>query len=176
MKPNIGITLANREGVIEILNMLLADEFVLNTRTRKYHWNVVGSHFAALHALFDRHYVELNEIVDQVAERVRQLGGFPAASLAEFLRLTRLDENSERSLDDMSMIERLCTDHEAIIQRLREDLDVCDRRYSDMGTSNFLTDLMEKHEKMAWMLRAHLEEPEGIAVLPMSRSGEEKKN
>ncbi len=173
MKPNIGISDQNREGVNEILNTILSDEFILYTRTRNFHWNVVGPHFAALHALFEKQYEELNEIVDRVAERVRQLGGFAAATLGEYLKLTRLNENSDRSLDDLSMIERLCTDHESIIQRLREDLERCDQRFSDMGTSNFLTDLMEKHEKMAWMLRAHVEESEAMTVRPSGSEEQE---
>jgi starvation-inducible DNA-binding protein len=37
-----------RESV-KILNTLLADEYILYTKTRNYHWNVTGSHFNDRH-------------------------------------------------------------------------------------------------------------------------------
>ena len=55
------------------------------------------------------------------------------------------------------MIKNLVDDHESVIVLLRKDLDLCDEKYSDKGTCDFLTGLMEEHEKMAWMLRAYLE-------------------
>ena len=85
-KPSIGLTDAQRAGVIEILNTLLADEYVLYTKTRNFHWNVTGPQFNDLHKFFEAQYAELNVIVDDVAERARPLGGEAAGSLAEFLR------------------------------------------------------------------------------------------
>ena len=72
MKPNIGITDTNRESVVQILNTLLSDEYLLYTKTRNYHWNVVGPQFNDLHKFFEAQYEELNEFVDEVAERARR--------------------------------------------------------------------------------------------------------
>ncbi|MBM3226662.1 MAG: hypothetical protein FJZ47_23095 [Candidatus Tectomicrobia bacterium] len=57
------------------------------------------------------------------------------------------------------MLTNLVTDHETIIRQLRQDLEACASTWHDAGTSDFLTGLMEQHEKMAWMLRAYVEAP-----------------
>lgn len=155
MKPNIGLSDKDRESVVQILNTLLADEYLLYTKTRNYHWNVVGPQFSDLHKFFESQYSELNGIVDEVAERARSIGGSASGTLAEFMRHTRLKEqpgNPEAS----EMISNLLGDHEAVIRFLRDDLTTCAEKHNDMGTSDFLTGLMEQHEKMAWMLRAFL--------------------
>ena len=154
---NIALGDGPRAAVVQILNALLADEFLLYTKTRNYHWNVVGPQFNDLHKFFDAQYGELNEIVDEVAERARSLGGRSAGSLGEFLKLARLKEEPGSVPDARGMIAALLVDHEAIIRVLRKDLQTCADTHGDMGTSDFLTGLMEQHEKMGWMLRAFLE-------------------
>jgi starvation-inducible DNA-binding protein len=155
--PNIGLLEEQREGVVAILNTLLADEYLLYTKTRNYHWNVVGPQFNDLHKFFEAQYNELNEIVDDVAERARALGGHACGTMAEFLKSTRLQEESGVYPEARQMIANLLADHEAVIGHLRIDLETCVERYHDAGTNDFLTGLMEQHEKMAWMLRAFLE-------------------
>jgi len=154
-KPNIGISDRNREGVAQILNAVLSDEFVLYTTTRNFHWNVVGLQFSELHKFFDAQYQELNTVVDEVAERTRALGGRALGTLAEFLEHTRLRERPEPH-DAQGMIAALLSDHEVLIRHLREDSNACEEKYQDKGTDDFLTGLMEQHEKMAWMLRSFL--------------------
>jgi starvation-inducible DNA-binding protein len=157
MHPNIGLLEEQREGVVAILNTLLADEYLLYTKTRNYHWNVVGPQFNDLHKFFEAQYNELNEIVEDVAERARALGGHACGTMAEFLKSTRLQEESGVYPEARQMIANLLADHEAVIGHLRIDLETCVERYHDAGTNDFLTGLMEQHEKMAWMLRAFLE-------------------
>lgn len=154
MKPNIGISDKNREAVVKILNTLLSDEYVLYTKTRKYHWNVDGPYFHDLHKFFESQYEALNEIVDDVAERARALGEESFGTLSEFSKHTRLKERPGENPDSQAMIADLLRDHQAIIQTLRSDLERCTESHGDAGTSDFLTGLMETHEKMAWMLRA----------------------
>ena len=154
MKPQIGISEKDREAVGRILNGILSDEFVLYIKTRKFHWNVTGPQFHDLHKFFEAQYEELDEIVDEVAERARSLGGTSFGTLTEFLKHTRLEENPGKNPNASKMITDSLHDHEAIIQNLREALAACAEKHGDMGTSDFLTGLMEKHEKTAWMLRA----------------------
>src|SRR6267142_469034 len=111
MNPNLGINDKDRAGVVKILNTLLADEYVLYTKTRNYHWNVVGPQFNDLHKFFGEQYGQLDDFVDD----------------------------------------------ETIIRQLRADADTAASKLHDAGTNDFLTGLMESHEKMAWMLRAFLE-------------------
>lgn len=154
---NIGIEDKNSAQVVKILTRVLADEYVLYTKTRGYHWNVVGMQFNALHKFFEAQYTALEQIVDDVAERARTLGGHALGSLQEMLDSKTLEEDSTKGSDAQHMIRSLLSDHEDVIKKLRKDLRACDEKYNDMGTSDFLTGLMESHEKMAWMLRAHLE-------------------
>ena len=152
----IGIADKQRQAVVGILNTVLADEFVLYVKSRRFHWNVEGPDFSELHALFEKHYEQLGQIVDDVAERARALDGIAAGSLEEYLKLTRLEEEPATVYDARGMIAALLADHEALIRNLRQDLSICSSEHGDEGTMDFLTGLMQAHEKMAWMLRAYL--------------------
>jgi len=156
MNANIDIPDNDRKAVVEILNRLLSDEYVLLTKTRNYHWNVIGPQFNDLHKFFEAQYDELNEFVDEVAERARQLGGRAFGSLAEFAKTARLVEQPGASPAATEMIRALLADHESVIRVLRADIGPVAEQLKDVGTSDFLTGLLEKHEKMAWMLRAFL--------------------
>lgn len=151
---DIGIEEQNREGVITILSSLLSDEYVLYTKTRNYHWNVVGSDFSEYHKFFEEQYDELSKEIDDVAERIRSIGGKTIATLDEFKQNTRLKEEPGQYPSANQMVKNLLHDHESIIKTLRMDLVRCDESFHDVGTNDFLTGLMEKHEKMAWMLRS----------------------
>ena len=157
MKPNIGLIDSNRHGVVKLLTPLLADEYVLYTKTRNYHWNVVGPQFNDLHKFFEAQYQEIDEFVDEIAERIRQLGGKSPGTLAEFTKSARLKERPGQRPPARGMLAALLADHEAVITTLRSDLETAMAKFKDAGTSDFLTGLMEKHEKMAWMLRAFVE-------------------
>lgn len=155
MTPNIGISDQDRTAVVEILNALLADEFLLYTKTRNYHWHVTGVQFNDLHRFFQEQYEALDEVVDEVAERVRTLGGRALGTLAEFVQHARLKERPGERPDARAMLADLLADHEALVRQLRTDQEVALQR-GDAGTNDFLVGLMEKHEKTAWMLRAFL--------------------
>jgi starvation-inducible DNA-binding protein len=157
MALSIGLSESNRDSVVKILNAVLSDEYVLYTKTRNYHWNVVGPQFNDLHKFFEGQYEALNEIVDDVAERARTLGGKALGTLVEFTKTTRLRERAGEYPDARGMIGDLLADHESIVKQLRADLVTALDKHGDAGTSDFLTGLMEKHEKMAWMLRAFLD-------------------
>lgn len=153
---NIGIADKNRHAVASLLNNLLADEYALYTKTRNYHWNVTGPHFNDLHKFFESQYDSLDGDIDEIAERIRSLGAKTSATLAEFVKNSRIQEQPDEFPSDDKMISNLVADHESVIQTLREDVFACDKN-NDAGTADFLTGLMEKHEKTAWMLRSVLE-------------------
>jgi starvation-inducible DNA-binding protein len=153
METHIGLTPKIRKEVAKILNNLLSDEFLLYTKTLKYHWNVYGMVFHDFHKLFLEQYEALLEIADEVAERVRALDEAAFGSMSEFLKHSQLKEEPGKIPDAHGMIKQLLSDHETIIRQMREDVETC-AKLGDMGTNNFLTELMEKHEKIAWMLRA----------------------
>src|SRR3990167_2729342 len=139
---NIGISEQDRKGVSGILANLLADEYVLYTKTRNYHWNVVGPQFNDLHKFFEAQYEALNEVVADVAERARTLGGKSVATLAEFTQQSRLKEHPGQYPAATAMLSNLLADHEAVLRTLRADLATVMDKHGDAGTSDFLTGLM----------------------------------
>lgn len=155
MEPNIGISKDNLTQVAHALNVFLADEFVLYTKTRNAHWNVEGPDFHDKHKFFESQYEQLDEIMDEVAERIRSLGHYAPATLKAYLGLTHLTEATRSKNDSAGFVKELLTDHESIIIRLREQINFF-ADLKDYGTSDFITGLMETHEKMAWMLRVQL--------------------
>lgn len=156
IKPNLGITDEHLQAVANLLNTLLADEYVLYTKTRNYHWNVTGPHFGEYHRFFEELYNTTDERIDDIAERIRTLGHFPLASLKEFFGATRLLETKHQQSSSQQMMQELLNDHETLVRLLRNDVAATAERYKDAGTSDFLTGLMEEHEKIAWKLRAYL--------------------
>jgi len=153
IQPNIGLDRDARRSIVEILNNTLADEAVLTLKTRSAYWNVRGAGFFELDILFNSQYEQLNDISDELAERVQMLGGVAIGSLQEFIKATRLDEQP----GVVPNILRLLADHEAFIRSLREDVRKCTEEYEDEGTFELLVSVMRLHEKMAWMLRSYIE-------------------
>ena len=156
MKTNIGISNTNRQKVAEELSKLLADEFVLYTKTRNAHWNIEGPDFHSMHLFFESQYEQLDDIMDSVAERIRAIGHYSPATFKAYLQLTHLSEQQRTKNDSQGFIKELTSDHESIIIYLRENINKFADDYADAGTSDYITGLMETHEKMAWMLRSHL--------------------
>ena len=128
---------------------------MLYTKVRNAHWNVEGVDFHAMHVFFESQYDELEEIIDEVAERIRQLGQVAPGSLKDFVQLSRLTEKKLSKNDSQSFIKALLEDQESIIKYIRDAVAKMEDS-KDFGTEDFLVGLLEKHEKMAWMLRAHL--------------------
>jgi starvation-inducible DNA-binding protein len=156
MKPNIEISDKNLKDVATLLNILLADEYVLYTKTRNAHWNIQGDNFIELHKLFESQYELLNTTIDDTAERVRALGHFAIGSLKDFLQVTQLNEQNDDFSDQNHIIKTLLEDHESVIHWLRNQITIVSDELKDLGTADFMTGLMEQHEKIAWMLRSYL--------------------
>lgn len=172
MPINIGLSEQQRQGVIEVLNKGLSDSYLIQIKTKKYHWDVVGPHFRTLHELWEEQYEALAENIDAYAERIRALGGYPLGTAEGFLKHATVREHPGDLPNAQEMVARLVNDHEQIIRTLREFVDQASERYHDEGTADFLTGLMEEHEEMAWMLRSFLE---GDRIAPSGdRVGEDK--
>ncbi|MBA3663064.1 MAG: DNA starvation/stationary phase protection protein [Bacteroidetes bacterium] len=156
MKPNIGISKKQLQDVTLLLSVILANEVVLYTKTRKFHWNVGGESFMELHKLFEGQYKELEESIDEVAERISKLGSKAIGTMQEFGKLSAIKEHPGKYPTSKEMIHELLTDHETIIMWLRGSVADCSNKHNDVGTSDFLTGLMMEHETIAWTLRRYL--------------------
>jgi starvation-inducible DNA-binding protein len=160
MKTNIGLNDEARLEVGSMLNLLLADEYVLYATTRDYHWNVTGPEFLSLHQQFEAQYEQIAQWIDDVAERARAIGAGARGNWADLARAARSSADPGIGLSAEHMLSELLALHEELIVQLRTDSEACTGRFKDAGTADFLTGLMEQHEKTAWMLRAQLESEE----------------
>lgn len=139
---------------VELLNRLLANEFVLFTQTLHYHWNLVGPEFNDYHKLFDDQYNMLFADIDVVAERIRSIGGQALGSMKEMLEHATLKEDHGKLPKPKEMIKRLLKQYEHVIKDIRQDINKLEAKTNDHGTKKLLEDLLEKYEKTAWMLRS----------------------
>ena len=157
MNPNIGITEDNRQSIAMELLALLADEYILYTKTKNALWNIEGGDFHSMQLFFELQYRELDEVIDRVAERIRAIGSYAPASLSSFLNITSLTESPMERNDSSALIKELMLDHECIITSQRKSFNRFIDLYQDLGTGDFISGLIEKHEEMAWKLRAQLQ-------------------
>ncbi len=155
MKPNIGIAEKNLQGVAALLSSVLSDAMVLYSKTRKFHWNVKGESFMELHKLFEVQYNQLEEAIDEIAERINKLGAPVIGTFVEFLKNTSLKESPGKYPQKIDMLKELLTDHETVIKSMRKYIDDCSEKFKDAGTADFITGLMQQHETIAWTLRRY---------------------
>ncbi|MFV0143412.1 MULTISPECIES: Dps family protein [Empedobacter] len=145
-----------KQKIADILIKLLADEHILYLKTRNAHWNVEGPDFQTIHVYFESLYNELQIVIDDVAEKIRQKDVYAPATMAEYLQLAHLSETRKtKNKDSLSFIADLLHDHEVIIDFLAQAVVEIDE-FHDISTSDFLVGLLEQHQKTAWMLRSHL--------------------
>lgn len=154
-KPNIGLSDKNLQSINKLLSGVLSDAMVLYIKTRKFHWNVSGNSFMELHKLFEQHYTELETAIDEIAERISKLGSPTIGTMQEFMQMATLKESPGKYPNQTAMINELLSDHEKVVVALRKGIDDCDEKYKDVGTADFLTDLMKSHETLAWTLRRY---------------------
>lgn len=156
MKPNIGITEKGLKNSSTILAAILSNEMTLYVKTRKAHWNVTGESFMELHKLFQNHYQQLEESIDEIAERIGKLGHKTIGTMNEFSKLATIKEHPGKYESSKDMLKELLKDHETVIIELRGNIELCAEKNNDVGTADYLTGLMEQHETIAWILRRYL--------------------
>lgn len=154
---HLGLSHEARMSSVDLLNHALANESILLIKTKKAHWDIVGPQFLTLHKLWDEQYTTIAEYADEIAERARMLGGVPLGTAAGFLAHTVLTENPGEMTSASGSVAMLLVDHEAIARALRTAIRTAADKIDDAGTADFLTGILEGHEKMAWMLRSFLE-------------------
>ena len=154
--PSIGLSEEGLNKAASVLATNLADEYLLRTKLRKYHWNVTGHQFRSLHELFESQYEALAVIIDKLAERLRTYGQLAPGTLQEFIDLSRLSEHPGENPDAHQMVQDLIDDHEAMVRCMRDDVKTAEDEISDVGLADLLTGYLQVHQDMSWMLRAYL--------------------
>jgi starvation-inducible DNA-binding protein len=141
---------------VQNLNQILADTITLRDLYKKHHWQVVGPTFYQLHLLFDKHYEELNELVDSIAERVQMLGGVSLAMAPDVAETTIIPRPPKGREQPAVQISRLLHAHEIILEEARSMAREA-ARAGDDGTNDLLvSDLIRTTEKQVWFLAEHL--------------------
>ena len=151
-QPNIGLDATVRQSVIDILNLLLADEAVLSFKTHKAEGNTGGTDAPELVSLYGAQYKQINSVSNEIMERVQIMGGMHLRGFKVLLEHARL--GVDLNVDPSPLI--ILADHEAYIRFLREDAQKCSDLFEDQGTFALLVNILRIHEKMAWTLRKNI--------------------
>jgi starvation-inducible DNA-binding protein len=147
-----------RLEMTEQLNQMLADTMTLRDLYKKSHWQVAGPTFYQLHLLFDKHFGEQVEIVDEIAERIQLLGGISLAMAADVAETTRIERPPRGREEVPVQISRLLDAHQIIIGHCRE-LAERSTKLGDAGTNDLVvSDVLRANELQAWFLAEHLVE------------------
>lgn len=139
---------------VENLEKILVESYALALKTQNYHWNIVGENFKSLHELFGMQYDELALAIDEVAERMRQLGAKVEATFEHFAGL-RKAKNGDKNLDARGMVKDLEHDNEALSKALKSAIKAAQDE-GDEGTADLLIAREKAHDKAAWMLQSSL--------------------
>jgi len=150
---NLGIKSSKKQSIAQGLSKLLAETYTLYLKTHKYHWNVEGPHFHALHTMFENQYTELALAVDIIAERIRVMDVKAPGSYKEFSALSEVVDDPNLNALPMAMLDVLLKDHEQIISTAKNLLPLLEGA-NDEGTNSLLGARIEVHEKTAWMLKS----------------------
>lgn len=144
------------QASVDRLNQILADTMTLRDLYKKHHWQVSGKTFYQLHLLFDKHFDEQVELVDQIAERIQTLGGLSYAMAADVAENTNVPRPPKGREEVPVQISRLLMAHEIILQGARASA----RKAAEMGddgTNDLLvSDVIRTNEMQVWFLSEHL--------------------
>ena len=142
--------------VIDHLNAELATAFVLSFNAKRYHWTVTGPHFRDYHLRFEELYNAADGTVDELAERIRMLGGVPLHAPAQMAAQTKAPVSDPVArLDPEAMLKEALDNEERTISLLHEGIELASQA-GDPGTADLLTRFVQVHQKEAWFLREML--------------------
>lgn len=144
----------SQEGVSKIsaaMNTILADAFALYLKTKNFHWHVSGRHFRDYHLLLDEQSEQIFGTTDEIAERVRKIGGTTLRSIGQIAKLQTLKDNEEGFVPPREMLRELMNDNKKVAAAMRKAHDVCDK-YEDVATASILENFIDEAERRTWFL------------------------
>jgi starvation-inducible DNA-binding protein len=142
------------EGVKQItgaLNALLADVFTLYLKTKNFHWHMTGPHFRDYHLLLDEHAEQIFAMTDDIAERVRKIGGTTIRSIGHVARLHRIPDNDAEFVDAPDMLSELRDDNQTLVTSLLEAHGLCDDA-NDVATASLIETWIDETQRRIWFL------------------------
>jgi len=145
-----------RKASVIDLNRALADTIVLRDLYKKHHWQVTGPTFRELHLLFDEHQAQQGELIDEIAERIMQLGGVSIAMGADAAEESEIPRPPRDREPPAAQLERLVQAHEIVLSFARQAARRASEQGDDGSNDLFVSDLIRLNEKQAWFVSEHL--------------------
>lgn len=145
-----------RLEMTEQLNQMLADTMTLRDLYKKSHWQVAGPTFYQLHLLYDKHFGEQAELVDEIAERIMLLGGLSIAMAPDVAETTRIERPPRGREEVPVQLSRLLDAHQIIIGQCRELAERADKLGDDGTNDLVVSDVLRTNEMQVWFLSEHL--------------------
>jgi starvation-inducible DNA-binding protein len=142
------------EAVGEIskkLNVVLADVFALYLKTKNFHWHMSGPHFRDYHLLLDEQSEQIFAITDDIAERIRKIGGLTLRSISNIARLQTLEDNDEDFVPALDMLRELMNDNKALVVSMRQAHEITEK-HGDVATTSLLENWIDEAERRTWFL------------------------
>jgi starvation-inducible DNA-binding protein len=133
------------------LNVLLADIFGLYLKTKNFHWHMSGPHFRDYHLLLDEQATQIFATTDDIAERVRKIGGRTLHSIGQISRSQRILDNDADYVTPLDMLAELRDDNKRLTANMRETHDLCDE-HRDVATASLLENWIDEAERRTWFL------------------------
>jgi starvation-inducible DNA-binding protein len=137
--------------VSEALNVLLADAFALYLKTKNFHWHISGRHFRDYHLLLDEQSDQIFATTDQLAERVRKIGGTTLKSIGQVAKLQTIKDNDEEYVPPREMLRELMQDNKHMAAAMRKAHEVCDDA-DDVASASLLENFIDETERRTWFL------------------------
>ena len=137
--------------VADSLNAVLADSYALYLKTKNFHWHVSGPHFRDYHMLFDEQAAQILATTDEIAERVRKVGGNTLRSIGDIARRQRIKDNDAEFVKPADMLAELRDDNLKFVEALKETKEVVEAA-KDNATSGILDEWTDQAERRAWFL------------------------
>ena len=134
-----------------VLNVLLADAFALYLKTKNFHWHVSGRHFRDYHLLLDEQADAIFATTDQLAERVRKLGGITLRSIGQISKLQTIKDNNDSYVPPREMLRELMEDNKHMAAAMRKAHKLADD-HEDNGTAQLLELFIDETERRTWFL------------------------
>ncbi|PSO33445.1 Dps family protein [Bradyrhizobium sp. MOS002] len=137
--------------VSEALNVLLADAFALYLKTKNFHWHISGRHFRDYHLLLDEQSDQIFATTDQLAERVRKIGGTTLKSIGQIAKFQTIKDNNEDYVPPREMLRELMQDNKHVAAAMRKAHEVCDDA-GDVASASILENFIDETERRTWFL------------------------
>jgi len=139
------------DKISQAVNVVLADSFALYLKTKNFHWHVSGRHFRDYHLMLDEQGEQIFATTDDLAERIRKIGGTTIRSIGQIAKLQTIEDNDEKFVPPREMLRELMSDNKKLVANLRKAHEIAGK-YDDSATTSVLEVFIDQAERRTWFL------------------------